>query len=90
VASLREHIEAREQTVHLMYEQLVNDRIQRLHDEIAQTRQVQGILRTGRLARLRRGWSRFGQPAHFGRTAKKVADAGLATVESLGVAPADH
>jgi hypothetical protein len=49
--------------VHFMYEQLVKERIQRLHDEAAQLRLEEQARRAVRLTRTGRGWRRFSRPA---------------------------
>jgi hypothetical protein len=45
--------------MHFMYEQMVNERIQRLHDEVARSRRVQEARRAGRPSLFRRGWRGF-------------------------------
>jgi hypothetical protein len=46
-----------------MYHQLVNERIRRLRDDMAQTRHVRDARQSGRLARLRSGRRRLDRPA---------------------------
>jgi hypothetical protein len=56
-------VRRREHTVLFMHEQLVNERIQRLHDEVARSRQAQEARRAKRARHI--SWARrlFSQPA---------------------------